>query len=116
MPAVGCKDGSEIRLQHDFPDDTLKFFEENNVSWKQIKVAGNMEPFLTSDEDVLRQALTEEPFLTSDEDVLRQALTQVLAATAQRPLLIHCTKEDKTPDDACVDTLRAYRQRVLRCV
>mmetsp|Transcript_54767 Transcript_54767/g.130069 ORF Transcript_54767/g.130069 Transcript_54767/m.130069 type:complete len:283 (+) Transcript_54767:442-1290(+) len=61
--------------EHDFPDDTLKFFEENNVSWKQIKVAGNMEPFLTSDEDVLRQALTE-----------------VLAATAQRPLLIHCTK------------------------
>uniref|UniRef100_A0A7S0HUV5 diphosphoinositol-polyphosphate diphosphatase n=1 Tax=Hanusia phi TaxID=3032 RepID=A0A7S0HUV5_9CRYP len=61
--------------EHEYSLETETFFRQNNITWTRLVLQGN-----------------KEPLLSSDESVLSEALAKVLEATADRPLLIHCTK------------------------
>jgi tyrosine-protein phosphatase SIW14 len=61
--------------EHEYPAETLELLSENQVKWTHMPMVGNREPMQST-----------------DEALLCKALVQVLQATADRPLLIHCTK------------------------
>ncbi|KAJ3330560.1 hypothetical protein HDU93_000332 [Gonapodya sp. JEL0774] len=108
MKKLGLKSVLTLILE-EYPEQNLKFLNENGVKLFQFGVAGNKEPFVDIPEDVIAQALTVilgeksrswrgtfVPFFLADPDLLT-AFDSISGATMDEdkrnhPILIHCNK------------------------
>lgn len=61
--------------EHEYPKESIDFLSENQIEWTHMPIVVNCEPMQST-----------------DEALLCNVLVHVLRATADRPLLIHCTK------------------------
>jgi len=69
--------------EHSYSPEMEEFLNDNGISYQHMLLEGNREPFWTT-----------------DEQRVGEALMLVLQATAERPILVHCTKG--THRTACV--------------
>eukprot|EP00293_Proteomonas_sulcata_P020169 CAMPEP_0184314552 /NCGR_PEP_ID=MMETSP1049-20130417/75317_1 /TAXON_ID=77928 /ORGANISM="Proteomonas sulcata, Strain CCMP704" /LENGTH=183 /DNA_ID=CAMNT_0026632531 /DNA_START=59 /DNA_END=607 /DNA_ORIENTATION=- len=61
--------------EHEYTQEAAEFVANNQISYTQMSLKGNREPFITC-----------------NEKVVQDVLMKILDATAEEPILIHCTK------------------------